>query len=372
MALMQLVEFLCLRLVEKDVSLYYMQLFRLLLEALDVRYVVLSPTAISEGRGASSGKALTCSQAVEASVIKAFEALVLKLNENRFKPLFLKMVDWASARDDTPASRAAEGKKPKTVEDSEQLLRVMCRQVVLCRVIDVLGVRLKAIMVPYFTYVMEFLLVVLAQRRALFHALPLLFSEASAAAPDKPASAKKRSRPAHSDNGLDDPSAALGEECVEWAVSAVHKCFLYDTLGFMTKERFEAVHSPLVNLLEDSYEDSERFSKRVETYLEPAIVQLAVAVQGSTGSTMLWKPLNHQLLMRTRHDSPTVRFAALQVTKAMVERLGEEYLTLVPETLPFVVEVLEDMDEEVEGAARSLVTVLEGLLGESLNEYLTH
>jgi hypothetical protein len=45
----------------------------------------------------------------------------------------------------------------------------------------------------------------------------------------------------------------LGEECVEWAVSAVHRCFLYDTLGFMTKERFEAVHTPLVNLIEDSY-----------------------------------------------------------------------------------------------------------------------
>jgi U3 small nucleolar RNA-associated protein 10 len=100
-------------------------------------------------------------------------------------------------------------------------------------------------------------------------------------------------------------------------------------------------------------------------------VQLAVAVQGSTGSTMLWKPLNHQLLMHTRHDSATVRFAALQVTLALVERLGDEYLTLVPETLPFVVEVLEDMDEEVEGAARSLVAALETLLGESLNEYLT-
>ena len=75
-------------------------------------------------------------------------------------------------------------------------------------------------------------------------------------------------------------------------------------------------------------------------------------MQGSTGRTLLWKPLNHQLLVRTRHASPTVRFAALEVTKALIERLGEEYLALVPETLPFVVEVLEDMDEEVEGAHR--------------------
>ena len=64
-------------------------------------------------------------------------------------------------------------------------------------------------------------------------------------------------------------------------------------------------------------------------------------------------------------------FAALTVAQALVERLGEEYLTLVPETLPFVVEVLEDMDEQVESAARSLVAALECLLGESLNEYLT-
>jgi hypothetical protein len=66
----------------------------------------------------------------------------------------------------------------------------------------------------------------------------------------------------------------------------VHKCLLYDSLGFMTKERFEALHVPLVKLIEDSYENSERFSKRVEAYLKPAIVQLAVAVQGSTGSTV--------------------------------------------------------------------------------------
>ena len=66
----------------------------------------------------------------------------------------------------------------------------------------------------------------------------------------------------------------------------MHKCLLYDSLGFMTKERFEALHVPLVKLIEDSYENSERFSKRVEAYLKPAIVQLAVAVQGSTGSTV--------------------------------------------------------------------------------------
>jgi U3 small nucleolar RNA-associated protein 10 len=301
-----------------------------------------------------------------------YQALVLKLNENRFKPLFLKMVEWASARDDAAASLAAMGGKGKTAtngEDSEEQLHVMCRQVVLCRVIEALGQRLKAIMVPYFSYVMGFLLLIISSRRAVFHPLPLLFSAPTVSAPEK--AGKKRGRPAASENGTTDPCKQLGEEGVEWAVAALHKCFLYDTLGFVTKERFEALHTPLLNLIQDSHLGEEVYSKRVDTYLKPAIVQLAVAVQGSTGSTMLWKPLNHQLLMRTRHDAPMVRYAALQITKALVERLGEEYLTLVPETLPFVVEVLEDTDEQVEAAARSLVAVLEALLGESLNEYLT-
>lgn len=205
-ALMDLVEFLCARLVEKDVSLYYMQLFRLLLEALDVRYAMLSPAAMSAGKGGRGARTPASAHAVETAVLKALEALVLKLNENRFKPLFLKMVEWASARDDTATALAAKGGKGKTAataEDSEQQLHVMCRQVVLCRVIEALGQRLKAIMVPYFSYVMQFLLLMLSSRRALFHPLPLLFSASGAAAPEK--SGKKRGRPAESDNGMPDP-----------------------------------------------------------------------------------------------------------------------------------------------------------------------
>ena len=65
------------------------------------------------------------------------------------------------------------------------LPQVMCRHVVLCRVIHVLGQRLKAIMVPYFTYIMEFLLTMLGSRRSVFHQLPLLFPNPTFSAPDK-------------------------------------------------------------------------------------------------------------------------------------------------------------------------------------------
>jgi U3 small nucleolar RNA-associated protein 10 len=54
----------------------------------------------------------------------------------------------------------------------------------------------------------------------------------------------------------------------------------------------------------------------------------------------------------------------------VVERLAEEYLALLPETLPFLAELLEDPEQPVEAAAAALVRRLEALSGESLEQYL--
>ena len=51
-------------------------------------------------------------------------------------------------------------------------------------------------------------------------------------------------------------------------------------------------------------------------------------------------------------------------------RLNEEYLTLLPETLPFLAELLEDSELAVEARAAALVKQLEALSGESLEQYL--
>lgn len=54
----------------------------------------------------------------------------------------------------------------------------------------------------------------------------------------------------------------------------------------------------------------------------------------------------------------------------LVARLSEEYLVLLPETLPFLAELLEDAELAVESAAAALVRRLEELSGESLEQYL--
>ena len=62
--------------------------------------------------------------------------------------------------------------------------------------------------------------------------------------------------------------------------------------------------------------------------------------------------------------------AVLLLTE-LYERLGEEWLNMLPETVPVIAELMEDDDEEVERAVQRMVVKIEGYLGESLDTMLT-
>ena len=80
--------------------------------------------------------------------------------------------------------------------------------------------------------------------------------------------------------------------------------------------------------------------------------------------------MNTAILQYMRSDDPSVRLAAVQCERALTERLGEEWLALLPEMLPFIAEALEDDDEDVEREVQRWVVGIEGILGESLNPML--
>jgi U3 small nucleolar RNA-associated protein 10 len=53
----------------------------------------------------------------------------------------------------------------------------------------------------------------------------------------------------------------------------------------------------------------------------------------------------------------------------MARKLGEDFLPLLPETVPFLAELLEDEEEAVESACQKAVQNLEEILGEPLKKY---
>lgn len=98
----------------------------------------------------------------------------------------------------------------------------------------------------------------------------------------------------------------------------------------------------------------------------PAITELAVV----TDSVTRRKEMNTFLLKYMRSDRAAVRLAAVQTERALMERLGEEWLVLLPEMLPVISETLEDEDEAVEKEVQRWVVGIEEILGESLNSML--
>lgn len=243
---------------------------------------------------------------IESEVITAIINMVMKLSEAKFKPMFLKFYDWATT-------------------DERKPLRVL----VFYRLADSLAGSLRSLFPMFAGYIVKHMAHVLDHNHK-----------------DKNPSLKWKR---HTSTLL------------TYIFDCAHKCFLYDTDGFVNKERFEVLMQPLVDQFENVH--GRKYTERVISHLVPCLGQLAVA----THDDILWKSLNYQVLLKTRHTEKEVRLASLAMLNELQQKLGEAYSTLLPETVPFLAELMED--EEVEKHCQLLISEMEKTFGESLQKY---
>lgn len=59
----------------------------------------------------------------------------------------------------------------------------------------------------------------------------------------------------------------------------------------------------------------------------------------------------------------------MEVCVELASKLGEDYMPLLPETVPFLSELLEDENPKVEKECQRSVQELERILGEPLQKY---
>ncbi|KAL9017319.1 MAG: hypothetical protein Q9185_005350 [Variospora sp. 1 TL-2023] len=127
--------------------------------------------------------------------------------------------------------------------------------------------------------------------------------------------------------------------------------------GFwQTPAHFGLISQVLLNQLEQAGEASAAIE------VTSAITELAVAAD----STDHHRTLNRAVLQYMKSDRATVRLAAVNCQQNLTARLGEEWLALLPEMLPFISELQEDDDEKVERATHSWIKQSEEVLGEKL------
>jgi U3 small nucleolar RNA-associated protein 10 len=100
------------------------------------------------------------------------------------------------------------------------------------------------------------------------------------------------------------------EKClvlVKYIIKTLHIVFLYDSQNFLNKERFDTLMQPVVDQLENTLGGTQNLKLRAEELLIPCISQFAVA----TNDDSLWKLLNYQILLKTRHNDADIRYLLL-------------------------------------------------------------
>ncbi|KAJ6664676.1 hypothetical protein lerEdw1_006249 [Lerista edwardsae] len=252
---------------------------------------------------------------IEAQIVNCLISMVMKLSEMSFRPLFFKLFDWSKTED--------------TLKD---------RQLTFYQLTDRIAQQLKGLFSLFAGHLVKPFADTLNQVNI------------------------SKTDEAFFDSENNTEKSCLLLQCI---LDCLHKIFLFDSHHFVSKERAETLMMPLVDQLENMLGGEETFQERVTVHLIPCIAQLAVAMADDS----LWKPLNYQILLKMRHASPKVRFAALLALLELAEKIRENYMVLLPESIPFLAELMEDECEEVEHQCQKTIQQLEVILGEPLQSY---
>jgi U3 small nucleolar RNA-associated protein 10 len=250
--------------------------------------------------------------AVEDRCVGAFVRMVLKLNETTFRPLFLRIYDWAAldlAEEDTPVDDAA----------------LCARRLVLYKVINGLLDALKGLVANYYATVLDLSVELLEDGRV-------------------PA-------PLH---------AAV--------VQSILKSARYDEGTFWSPVRVAKLVPVLLARLAGTARAAHGDAVSTTSALSQTLAALALAVPDERSI----KLINGGLLTKARHEDARVKLAALAAVRQLwaQEDLAPTLLGLVPETVPHISELLDADEHAVLDATNGVVTAIEGVLGEPLSAYL--
>ncbi|XP_010318176.2 uncharacterized protein At3g06530 isoform X2 [Solanum lycopersicum] len=316
-----------------SVGAYHVRIFDVCLQGLDLRRQ--HPAAVKNV------------DAVEKNVINTVVALTMKLTEKMFKPLFMRSIEWSES----------------IVEENENVgTKSIDRSIAFYGLVNSLADSQRSLFVPNFKHLLD---------GCVRHLMDAEGAESTLK------HKKKKVKLQESNSKKKDTNCGLSIGL--WhlralILSSLHKSFLYDTgtLKFLDSANFQALLKPIVSqLVTDPPVALMQYPnvpsvEEVDDLLVACVGRMAV----TAGSDLLWKPLNHEVLMQTRSEKLRSRILGLRIVKYMVENLKEEYLVLLAETIPFLGELLEDVELPVKSLAQEILKEMESMSGESLRQYL--
>ncbi|KAE8226414.1 hypothetical protein CF319_g1002 [Tilletia indica] len=253
---------------------------------------------------------------VEEAALQAFIDMALQLNESAFRPLFYHIFDWAVlelAEDDRPVSD-----------------RGLCsRRTLLFKLVNTLLAQLRGLFTTYYATVLD-------------HTIELLNAFA----------------------------AGELEDAVLWneVLSSVELTCQFDEGNFWNPTRLSKISASLIGQVQvcASGEISDEEQDKRQGLLASAIASLAQTVSDDDSL----QELNDGLLRKTRSGTSSEKAAALAVLDELWSTQAEAMQPFVPQTTPFLAELLDADDATVLEKTNQLVQTIEGIMGEPLDSYL--
>ncbi|KAJ5679855.1 U3 small nucleolar RNA-associated protein 10 [Penicillium macrosclerotiorum] len=256
----------------------------------------------------------------EASLNDVTIKMIYKLNDSTFRPLFIKLVEWAT----TGISKKDEQGQISRLTTFYKFLQVFFGT-------------LQSIVTGYSNYILENVVQIL---------------------------------------GTAGPAKATRALWLA-ALRTLRNSFEHDQDEFwQSPSHLATISGPLISQL--AHATTLKTAGLIIEEVVPTITELAVAADSTDNhkelNTALMKylrPSSAPNAKSTDGDNPFTRLAALKTEQALTEQLGEEWLALLPEMLPYISELMEDEDESVEREVRKWVKQIENVLGERLDDMLT-
>ena len=251
---------------------------------------------------------------VEEACGNVYVNFVLKLSERLFKPLYLQLREWATNEESA----------------TQRLVPFYLLSYKLAN-------KLKSIFSMYLIYFIENVVEVLTRTHSDTQLENQIFSE-------------------------DDE---LTCELLNKTLQCVESCLKHDQEHVLTREYFDLLKHPLSSQLTNFTGGNETFQNRVTNYLIPCMTQFALRAE----QVGMRKELTAEILIFSKNSSPKVRFASLLTLDSLFNHIKEGFLEVLPDAVPYLAELLEDESAEVEQQCQAVISTIENILGDSIQQY---
>jgi len=244
---------------------------------------------------------------IEAFFHNIANKYVMKLNDKTFRPLFALLVRWAFD---------GEGVTNTNITEVERLSSFF-------RFFNKLQENLRSIVTTYFTYFFESTVNVLKR---------------------------------YISGELNDVNLR------RIILNSLTSSFKFDQDEYwQAQARFDVVSESLLSQLSN-----------IEDSIGKYLVKSIAALSQNASSDEHNKALNQLFISHMKSEcKPKEKLWATRSLKSVYQKVGDQWLTLLPQLVPIIAELLEDDDEDVEMEVRTgLVRVIEEVLGEPLDRYL--